>query len=297
MQNNITCYSNVSYIDRSDNVNRFYKDVRALTVMNNDLEKKYFNLYINGTSEEKKKAYDSIMKSNIRWVITISRTMAKNNDEFSDFISEGMIGLSRAIEKFIPSDKIKFITFATDYIRREINRYKVTGKKIVRQKSEPKIYSYKKNGIKVLENKLGREPTSEELIDYINNNSNNVKVNSSIDLISTKMAYIDNDVNDSEANNSLSTADTFYKDGLVSYNSYENNIDKDDKKSMIKRLMKTLNDTEKEVIKMIYGINCEKEYSTEEISEKIGVTSERIRQIKNYSILKMRRMSYNYCMA
>lgn len=271
-------------LDNSD----FEKEVVDLKdTINKNNNSEYLNDYLNGSSEAKRdNALDSLVKANKNLVISIVKKYSIFSSvafDQEDMFQAGMIGLMKAAEKFNLKLGTQFSTYATFWIRQSININIDNFSNTIRLPVyiQEKIKKYIK-----LENEYwyenGKLPTSEELskifktsndeIDQLKAYKNLSKLNRLEDPIT-----FDND--------------TTLGEFIVDDNSPSPEYileQKDLKKQVDLALHAVLNDKEVFVVKLRYGIFDGKEYTLEEIGEKLNVTRERIRQIQAKAIQKLK---------
>jgi RNA polymerase primary sigma factor len=218
---------------------------------------------------------DTLINSNIRFVINIARQYLGQGMDLADLVSEGVIGLIRAIDKFDPSMGNKFITYAGWWIRQSILQALNEHTKSVRIPLNKSLLFRKFLKEKsLLQQKYMRDTTEQEVLE-------------SLELDFEDMAH-----------NSDTSIDEPLYDDMTSFNFLENsNADPPDSKLMreseqlsIELMLKFLNKREREILKLYFGIGYERTHTLEEISDKFKLTRERIRQIKKAAIRKLRRM-------
>lgn len=283
--------NNNKYFERTDTLVKYYKDIRGLNSgLSADEEKKFFKLYKYGNDEERKYAKKVIIESNQKFVVSVARYYANNNN-IMDIINEGNIGLLKAIdaydENFVAHGKsVKFTTFAVHYIRREINEYRINVDSMIKKNNIAKTYHILSQARNKFLQDNGRQPTSDELKDFVNK-VYGLNLKKSIDVLDLKFSRID-DVNNDENENNLGTLYTFN-----AYSSNKNNFEdveaNEYNKAKVASLLNVLTPREQEIIKMSFGIGEIRELTSEEISEKLDITSERVRQLKNSIMEKLKR--------
>lgn len=295
---------------RTDTLNRYFQGIRDYEVFTKEEEAEIFkrlermkvtsaNLgkeLSNADTNEKRKMLldaikknndaigelkDTIIKHNQRFVISIARKYASNST-IMDLISEGNIGLIEAIETYVPGKGTKFSSWAVYYIRRSINQYRVEVEPQVKQTNRQLTYHVKSAALNKFIQENHREPTCEELADYINNRHPR-KVNDS-DLLDTVISSVDETYEDGGTMADFSMA-LATMPNEAKYEENEHNAFIADK------LVNRLSDREKEIVKMTFGIGFDREYEASEIAEKVGITTERVRQINKSAMSKMRNLA------
>jgi RNA polymerase primary sigma factor len=225
-------------------------------------------------------ALDQLVKANLRFVVSVAKQYQNLGLSLEDLINEGNVGLIKAALRFDETRGFKFISYAVWWIRQSILQAAAENSRIVRLPLNrvSNINKVAKASSK-LEQVYEREPTSDEISEVLEMNSDEVS-----DTLSYSSRHISMDapINDDD--------DT----GLISF--IENTdasspVDKLMKQSLdheIERALGFLEEREAEVIRLSYGINGRTCLSLEEISSKFDLTRERIRQIKEKALKRLR---------
>ena len=223
---------------------------------------------------------EKLVNSNLRLVVSIAKRYASKEINILDLISEGNIGLMRAIRKFDCSKETRISTYATWWIRQMVNRYIADNLRTVRipVHLNEKIYKYNQ-AVKKLEQKFGVEPSEEMLADYLG---------CSIDEIINirNVVYCNNYVSldgfiGKEDDNSLI-------DFIADDNSVEEDYFELELRAAVDEVLGTLTDKEAEVIRYRFGFIDGRKRTLEEVGSIYGVTRERIRQIENKALRKLK---------
>ena len=245
-------------------------------------ERKYAYLSATGNEEAKHR----LIESNLRLVISIAKRYCKasNTVTLQDLIQEGNIGLMKAADRFDYTKGYKFSTYATWWIRQGIRRFIADTSRTIRIPANQYEYVRKMNAIKSrLFNELQRMPTDIELAQALEITVDKLHYlqNIEIDAVSLSAPINDNDDTD--------VLGDFIED--KSTNVEEEIVKKEYLESFKNAVLESeiLDQREKEIICLRYGINCDRAHSLEEIGQKMGVTRERIRQIENKSLRKLAR--------
>ncbi len=286
-----------NYFERTETLVKYYHDANEYDVLDADREKELFLLLEEGkiNIEKAKKRGDKemiakyskevanlrefIINSNLRFVISVARVYASNNN-LLDLINEGNIGLIEAVDTFDVSLGNRFQTHAIYLIRQKINLFRQNDGLMIRKNNESKTYHIISNMTNKFIQEFQREPTSDELKDYINKHYPKAEIKDSSDVLNVKIASIDEtmDSDDGDANIGNISAYNAYS---ASYNDYEGKSEAEHLSNLVNTLMNTLSDRDKTIIKMYFGI--EQKYNAPVpvsiIAEKIGLTKERVRQI------------------
>lgn len=295
-----------NYFERTDTLVKYYHDAVSYDVIDAEHEKELFTLLKIGKEnlEKAKKNGDTalmhkyerevnklrefIVNSNLRFVISIARIYASNKN-LLDLIDEGNIGLIKAVDSFNVELGNRFQTHAVYLIRRQINLFRQGDDKIVKKNNETKTFHIISKMTNKFMQEYQREPTSEELKDFINLHYPNANIQDSTDVLTIKVASIDEPVDSEDGDANIGNINTF-NTYSASYNDYEGKSNLDHIKAFVENIMKGLSDRDKEIVKMHFGIDqpYNAPIPVSEISFKLGLTPERVRQIIGDAKKKMK---------
>ncbi len=226
------------------------------------------------------KALDKLISANLRFVVSVSKQYQNQGLNLPDLINEGNIGLIKAAQRFDETRGFKFISYAVWWIRQSILQALAEQARIVRLPLN-KIGSMNKvnNAFARLEQDFQREPTSEEIATALEMTPRDVK---DAMTISSRHISMDAPLRKDEDN-------TLY-DVLLATDSLspDSNLLSDSLLKEIDRSLSTLSLRESDIIKLYYGLNKEPPYSLEEIGKLFNLTRERVRQIKEKSIKRLK---------
>src|ERR1700730_1439928 len=222
-----------------------------------------------------------MIQANLRLVVKIAHDYSNLGLPLLDLISEGNIGLMKAVERFDPAKGGKWSTYSAWWIKQSIRRALANQSKTIRLPVHliDKIYRLYRASLQISE-ELGREPTDEELAEEIGISSGKV---SRLKTVSIRPASLDAPLSDDD-----STAFGEIVGDEEAQTPFELFRDKN-MRDELSELLDVLDDRERKIIFQRFGLDDGKPKTLEEIGKKFGVTRERIRQLQNIALAKLRR--------
>lgn len=230
-------------------------------------------------------ALDRLTKANLRFVVSVSKQYQNQGLSLPDLINEGNLGLIKAAQRFDETRGFKFISYAVWWIRQSILQALAEQSRIVRLPLN-KIGSLNKinKAFAKLEQAFEREPSAEELANVLDMTENDVK-----ESMKNSGRHVSMDAplttGDDDAGNMY---DVMQEDDGPSP---ERSLLNESLRREIERALNTLTDREAEVISFYFGLNGEHAMTLEEIGEKFDLTRERVRQIKEKAIRRLKHTS------
>jgi RNA polymerase primary sigma factor len=230
-----------------------------------------------------KSALEKLTKANLRFVVSVAKQYQNQGLSLGDLINEGNLGLIKAGKRFDETRGFKFISYAVWWIRQSILQALAEQSRIVRLPLN-RVGALNKIGkaYSNLEQEFEREPNADELADEL---EMDVKEVSDTLKISSKHISVDAPFSQGEENSLL---DVMKNDEQPSP---DNMLLSESLKTEIARALSALSEREAEVIRLYYGIETEHAMTLEEIGEKFNLTRERVRQIKEKAIRRLRHAS------
>ncbi len=224
-------------------------------------------------------AFQQLIRSNLRFVVSVAKRYQNRGMSFADLVQEGNVGLVTAARKFDPDRGVKFISYAVWWIRQSIlaalarqsrsvrlplNRATELGR-VMRTREE-------------LRQELRRDPTAEEIAEAADLDASTVEMLQAINVAEVRL---DAPVGDSDDNQLV---DRF----LVDDQDLEDDLEGKIVREHIADALDVLRPRDARVVRLYYGLQGEQEHTLEEIGEMLGVTRERIRQLRDRALREMR---------
>lgn len=229
-------------------------------------------------------ALERLTKANLRFVVSVAKQYQNQGLSLSDLINEGNLGLIKAAQRFDETRGFKFISYAVWWIRQSILQALAEQSRIVRLPLN-KVGSLNKinRAFSELEQEFEREPSAEELATVLEIPTEEVETTMGVAArhVSIDAPFVEGE--DNSLIDVLENDSTPATDAKLEF--------KDSLRMEIERALGTLTDRQADVIKLYFGIGVEHPESLEDIGDKFGLTRERVRQIKDKAINKLRSAS------
>ncbi|OJW44653.1 MAG: RNA polymerase subunit sigma [Sphingobacteriales bacterium 48-107] len=227
------------------------------------------------------KALERLTKANLRFVVSVAKQYQNQGLSLPDLINEGNVGLIKAAQRFDETRGFKFISYAVWWIRQSILQALAEQARIVRLPlNKVGLTNRIQKAFSTLEQQYEREPSAEELAELLDMDTEEVAATLGIN---ARHVSMDTPISEGEDGTLL--------DLLENPNADKTDGELDHRQSLkteIDRSLKTLTDRQKEVICYFFGIGVDHPMSLEDIGERFNLTRERVRQIKDKAITKLR---------
>jgi len=228
-----------------------------------------------------RRALEKLVRANLRFVVSVAKQYQHSKVPLNDLINEGNIGLVKAAQKFDETKGFKFISYAVWWIRQSIMQALADNSRFIRiPVNKVGALSKIKDAAIIMEQRFEREPTAEELADFLNVSVEDIK--SATDAVSIHSS-LDAPFVEGESNSLIDVLENDSADDVAGNLEYKGSL-----RIEIERLLVHLTEREREVIKQYFGIGCESKLSLEDIGSDLGLTRERVRQIKEKALRKLR---------
>ena len=223
-----------------------------------------------------------MIRSNLRLVVKIAHDYSNIGLPLLDLISEGNIGLMKAVERFDPKKGGKLSTYAAWWIKQSIKRALANQSKTIRLPVHlvDKISKMRRTSLRMAE-ELGRDPTDEELAAELNTTAHKV---AQLKTVSIRPASLDAPMGEDE--NTQFGDIVKDEDALSPFEMLRDKALKHD----LEEALEELDERERMIVRARFGLDGEKPLTLEAIGEKFNVTRERIRQLQNIALRKLKRL-------
>jgi len=233
------------------------------------------------------RALDRLTKANLRFVVSVAKQYQNQGLTLSDLINEGNLGLIKAAHKFDETRGFKFISYAVWWIRQSILQALAEQSRIVRLPLNKVGLSSKiSKAFSLLEQEYEREPTAEEIAVMIDVDIQEVAATMNV---GAKHISVDQPLVDGEDGSLIDIMENKNAVGVD-----ENLLVTVSLNTELKRTLDTLTPRQKEVIVYFFGIGIDHPLSLEDIGERYNLTRERVRQIKDKALTKLRETSQSH---
>jgi len=258
------------------NLDLYFQEVKAYDLLTREEECELAR----GIHRDDPVALHRLVKANLRFVVSIAKEYAHYGVPLEDLINEGNLGLLKAAQRFDETRGYKFISYAVWWIRQSILAALANHSKIVRMPlNRARVLNQIKKVSGELQQKLRRKPEAEEIAKELGLSVDEVK--DTLPLMQDNF-FLDDFVGNDE--------DSTYLDFLEDTSSEgpDSQVMEDDLRESISRMLGDLKEREARVLRMYYGLGTEREMTLEEIGQVMGLTRERIRQIKEEAFEQIR---------
>lgn len=283
-------------LERTENTDRFFNDIRKFKPLSEDEETELFDIIKHGTPIEVEKAKAKLLRHNLAFVAAVAKRYS-TKDTFLDNVNECSEAFLECIDKFDPSRGSKFTTMAVYYLRLRMNAYRTQVEPMVKQTNRTKTFNCISKAINDFTQLNERAPSTDELLEIINEKYGK-NINDKADIIDLKYTRVDRAQGDDDNySEDFTTAGEVieFNNASASENTYNSVCEKDYRSVLVTSLLSKLTPREQILVKMKYGINdgeyggFSREYSMAEIADKLRITTERVRQMEKNILSKMKK--------
>lgn len=227
-----------------------------------------------------KVALERLVRANLRFVVSVAKQYQNQGLGLPDLINEGNVGLIKAAQRFDETKGFKFISYAVWWIRQSILQAVAEQSRLVRlpMNQVGSLSKIKKTSSR-LEQLYQRQPTINELADELDMPEHKIMA---AFRMNAKEVSMDAPIGDDD---DMSLIDTIVPDNITST---DENVAREYDNEEINRSLSVLTDKEREIVNLYFGINVSHNYTLEEIAYRLDLTRERVRQIKDKALKKLK---------
>ena len=264
----------------SFSIDKYLSEISKLPMMTEDEEVLVAKRIREGDSA----AMEKLIQSNLRFVVSVAKQYQNQGLALNDLINEGNIGLIKAATKFDETKGFKFISYAVWWIRQSKLQALIEQPRVVRlPMNKATIYNKIQRSIVDFEQKNQREPSNDELAEILEMKPDELAI---LRATLTFHLSIDSPINDDDETTSL---DMMSDSSMATPDS---NLIDESLHDELEHALQSLSEREVEIVKYYFGLNeFNQSYSLDEIGIKMHLTRERVRQLKDKAIRKMRRFA------
>lgn len=228
-------------------------------------------------------ALDRLVRANLRFVVSVAKQYQNQGLSLADLINEGNVGLIKAAQRFDETKGFKFISYAVWWIRQAILQAVAEQSRMVRLPlNQVGFLSRVKKTTSYLEQLYQRKPTIKEIADELDMPESKIEM---VLKVNSKEVSMDAPVSSDD--------DLTFIDTMVPEDNYEadKQVISESESEAVKRSLSVLTDREKKIIIYYFGLDSNKSYTLEEIGYMMDMTRERVRQVKDKALKKLRTRS------
>lgn len=250
------------FFGSNETLQAFLADVRKYEVPTAEEEIALIADFKSGNDD----AWKMLACRHLRFIYSLAKIYARDENEVVDYVNEGVIGLKKAVEEFDIALGNKFITYAVWYVRRFMNFYLNDTRNLINRSNNGKIGKK----LDIVKQKFysanGREPSIDEIKGLIEENYG-IIVKDDSDIYDVNLTSISEEIDDDYTveENSEYTSKTAVENEYVAV------AEKDYKRALVNAILDFVPGKQADIIKMLYGIDYERMYSPEEVGEKYGI--------------------------
>ncbi|NNC94331.1 MAG: RNA polymerase sigma factor RpoD/SigA [Chitinophagales bacterium] len=264
----------------SQSIEKYLQEIGKVDLISAEEEVKLARRIKKGDQE----ALEKLVRANLRFVVSVAKQYQNSSLSLNDLINEGNLGLVKAAQKFDETKGFKFISYAVWWIRQSIMQALAEHSRLVRLPLN-KVGSLSKinKAFTELEQKFEREPSPEELSEILEMTADEIETTVRV---SSRPVSVDAPFADGESGSLLDVLENGQVEKTDGRLTYQDSLSVETQRSL-----STLTEKEQQVIKLFFGIGIPHPMTLEDIGEYLGITRERVRQIKDKAINKLRSTS------
>lgn len=264
----------------SQSLEKYLQEIGKVEMISAEEEVRLAKLIRNGDQQ----ALEKLTKANLRFVVSVAKQYQNQGLSLPDLINEGNVGLIKAAQRFDETRGFKFISYAVWWIRQSIIQSLAEQARIVRLPlNKVGLTNKVSKAVQTLEQQYEREPSVEEISEFLEMGTDEIvaSLGNSFRHVSMDMPLTEGE--DSTLIDVMQNPNATATDEQLAHT--------DSMKQEIERSLRQLTARQQEVIRLFFGIDEDHALSLEEIGSRFGITRERVRQIKDKAITKLRSTS------
>lgn len=255
----------------------YLKQINELPLLTADQEKDLARKIINDNDPA---ARERMVRSNLRLVVNIAKHYVNRGLSLQDLIEEGNIGLLRAVEGFDPENGSRFSTYASWWIKQAIKRALINSVQPIHIPAYMvEMITKMKHAMRVLEDKLGRLPTTDELAAHLDMPAKKIKI------IRKAVKAFHSPTQSGSADGEITINDLVAD---MHNPTPDEQVLNCDELRHLSRLLEQIDDRASRILRLRYGLDGNDPMTLKEIGEEIGLTRERVRQIEHEALKQLR---------
>ena len=264
----------------SQSLEKYLQEIGKVEMISAEEEVRLAKLIRNGDQQ----ALEKLTKANLRFVVSVAKQYQNQGLSLPDLINEGNVGLIKAAQRFDETRGFKFISYAVWWIRQSIIQSLAEQARIVRLPlNKVGLTNKVSKAVQTLEQQYEREPSVEEISEFLEMGTDEIVAS-----LGNSFRHVSMDMPLTEGEDST-LIDVMQNPNATATDEQLAHIDS--MKQEIERSLRQLTVRQQEVIRLFFGIDEDHALSLEEIGSRFGITRERVRQIKDKAITKLRSTS------
>ena len=264
----------------SQSIEKYLQEIGKVDLLTPDQEVELAKQIKQGSQD----ALERLTRANLRFVVSVAKQYQNNSLSLNDLINEGNLGLVKAAQRFDETRGFKFISYAVWWIRQSIIQALAEQSRLVRLPLN-KVGSLSKinKAFSELEQKYEREPSADELAQLLDISAEDIE---STMQVSSRHVSVDAPFSDGESGSLMDVLENKQAEKADDHLEFQDSL-----RIECERTLATLTERERDVIKLFFGIGVPHAMTLQDIGEHLGLTRERVRQIKDKAINKLRTTS------
>ena len=267
-------------METGDVLDQYFEEISAESLLTPEEE----ITYARGVREGDHESLDKLTRANLRFVVSVAKRYQNQGLSLGDLINEGNLGLIKAAKRFDETRGFKFISYAVWWIRQSILQALAEQSRVVRLPlNRVGVMNRLSRTLSDLEQEYEREPSADEVAEAMNMSVEEVR-----DALGTsgRQYSVDAPIGGDEGKSLLDVLSSEDEESSADSPLMQESLQVD-----LERALKTLTPREAKAIRLYFGLGLERPLTLEEIGERFGLTRERVRQIKEKAIRKLRHAS------